>query len=707
MKILSMTATFGKLEHETLTLKPGLNVIHAPNEWGKSTWCAFLMAMLYGVDTRGKSTKSALADKERFSPWSGRPMSGRINLIWKGQDITIERTTVGRIPLGQFHAYETSTGLPVAELNASNCGQQLLGVEQSVFRRTGFIRLNDLPVTQDEALRRRLNELVTTGDESGDGGRLEAGLRDLKNRCRLNRRTGLLPQAQQRRDEIQAALEELNTLSAQQAVLTKKIQENEALQAQLANHTVALEYAQAQQDQRRVEEAAAALQEAQSALDTLNSRCHEIAPEAELLEEIQKLEVLQQELIQVNSDLKRLPSEPLAPEIPAPFRFVHHGDIVSMVQKDSRAMKRARSNLYMIPLCLGAMLFLSGSILLQTNQGLSFMLLSIGLALSALGILCSLGQRSIRVSLTKKYSSGKTSQWQDTANQYIQQYTRYRDALLAYRQYAAGLNARQEALHQEYDTLCADTPLDEQLSQLQQKLRLLNAQDTAMKNVQASQAQYETIQAMARPAPAPAQPDMLTYSQEETRQLLLNAQQEHRHLVNRAGIYAGRMEALGSPVALHTELDSLNRQIQRLEDTYSALCIAQQTLAEASAHLQRRFAPRITRRAQKLFSEMTEGRYDRLKLGEDFGLEAAARQEDTLREVLWHSDGTVDQLYLSLRLAVAEELTPDAPLILDDIFVRFDDHRLCAAMGILTKLAENRQIILFTCQKREEEFIQA
>ena len=52
MKIYSMTATFGKLEHATLTLKPGLNVIHAPNEWGKSTWCAFIAAMLYGIDTR-------------------------------------------------------------------------------------------------------------------------------------------------------------------------------------------------------------------------------------------------------------------------------------------------------------------------------------------------------------------------------------------------------------------------------------------------------------------------------------------------------------------------------------------------------------------------------------------------------------------------------------------------------------------------------
>ena len=49
MKIKTMTATFGKLQRERLTLEPGLNVITAPNEGGKSTWCAFLKAMFYGI----------------------------------------------------------------------------------------------------------------------------------------------------------------------------------------------------------------------------------------------------------------------------------------------------------------------------------------------------------------------------------------------------------------------------------------------------------------------------------------------------------------------------------------------------------------------------------------------------------------------------------------------------------------------------------
>lgn len=152
-----MTATYGKLDHQTLTLEPGMNMIQAPNEWGKSTWCSFLVAMLYGLETRAKSTKISLADKERYAPWSGNPMAGRIDLNWNGRDITIERKTRGRIPLGQFSAYETASGLPVPELTAANCGETLLGVERSVFLRSGFIRFSDLSVTQDETLRRRLN----------------------------------------------------------------------------------------------------------------------------------------------------------------------------------------------------------------------------------------------------------------------------------------------------------------------------------------------------------------------------------------------------------------------------------------------------------------------------------------------------------------------------------------------------------------------
>jgi uncharacterized protein YhaN len=158
---------------------------------------------------------------------------------------------------------------------------------------------------------------------------------------------------------------------------------------------------------------------------------------------------------------------------------------------------------------------------------------------------------------------------------------------------------------------------------------------------------------------------------------------------------------LGHETTLRTQLKAVNKKIAQLEDIYAALELAQNALFTATTQLQRRFAPRISKRAQALFAKLTSGRYQQLTLSQDLSVNARTEAEDTLRASQWRSDGTVDQLYLALRLAVAEELTPDAPLVLDDALVRFDDKRLTLAMDILKEAAEEKQVILFTCQGRE------
>ena len=198
-------------------------------------------------------------------------------------------------------------------------------------------------------------------------------------------------------------------------------------------------------------------------------------------------------------------------------------------------------------------------------------------------------------------------------------------------------------------------------------------------------------------------PDRLTQSEAETARLMTDCAVEQQKMQNRLGQYQGRMELLGNRDNAQKQLDQINARIARLEETYGALVIAQETLAAARAELQRRFAPRITKRAQALLSRMTDGRYHSITMRDDFSLQAGAGQEETLYDALWRSDGTMDQLYLALRLAVAEELTPGAPLVLDDALVRFDDTRMRAAVSILRELAQNRQVILFTCQGRENE----
>ena len=80
MKINRMTATFGRLDNDTMEFHDGLNVIVRPNESGKSTWCSFIRAMLYGVTTSDRPRKGYIPDRIKYKPWSGKPMQGTMEL---------------------------------------------------------------------------------------------------------------------------------------------------------------------------------------------------------------------------------------------------------------------------------------------------------------------------------------------------------------------------------------------------------------------------------------------------------------------------------------------------------------------------------------------------------------------------------------------------------------------------------------------------
>ena len=150
-----------------------------------------------------------------------------------------------------------------------------------MFRRAGFIRFSDLPVTQDEALRRRLNALVTTGDDSGAADRLAASLKDLKNRCRYNR-TGLLPQAEAQRDAIEEKLTELETLNTQCQKLKMRIDEVKDWLRQLYNHQQALAYAKMEAGLNQIAQAREATEETEQTLRALEAACASLPPPAEV-----------------------------------------------------------------------------------------------------------------------------------------------------------------------------------------------------------------------------------------------------------------------------------------------------------------------------------------------------------------------------------------------------------------------------------------
>ena len=194
MIIKRMTASFGCLDGKTLELKPGLNVIAAPNESGKSTWCAFIRAMLYGVDSSERARSGHLPDKLKYAPWSGAPMAGEMDISHAGRDITLRRSTkAANAPMREFSAVYTGTEERVPGLDGASAGEALTGATREVFRRSAFIGQGESAISGSAELEKRIVSVVSTGEEEGASwSEADAQLREWQRKRKYNRR-GAIP----------------------------------------------------------------------------------------------------------------------------------------------------------------------------------------------------------------------------------------------------------------------------------------------------------------------------------------------------------------------------------------------------------------------------------------------------------------------------------------------------------------------------------
>lgn len=706
MKILSATATFGKLSRQTLTFQEGLNIIQAPNEWGKSTWCAFLMAMLYGIDTRSQTKTGFLADKEHYKPWSGEPMSGSMEILWNGRKITIQRQNKRVTPLGEVKAFEMETGVPVPELCVPAPGQVLLGVERSVFERAGFLRLSEMPIKEDESLRRRLNELVTTGDESGASDALQEKLNKLKNKCKHNK-TGLIPEAEAELKKVTDKLEQLGSLQYQISSIKSQQEAFTEKERRLENHKQALRYNEQKQYADKLTSAQMNRDRAEQAVSQAEAECQALPSQENIRQNLSRAHQLRDIRDNLHTKSQLLPPLPPVPEAPEVFRGKDPNAVVGDAKLDAKVLQQLKNDLNKpVPYIIGGVLAAIGVIMLVISQIIpagAFLLLSV--ICFILGVNKQKKLRQQIADLINKYRNIPEDGWEQEAERYAANQEGYNKALAQRQALMEDLNRQLEENGQaissitqgqslfQYEELCRT-----QLQSYDRLTNVRNALQQAREVLQALSGAGEEVQ-------PPAFTDTLTLTREETEAALAETAGEKHRLQHRLGQCQGQMDALGKEEALRAQKQQLTDRIAVLEKYQRALNLALDTLTEATLELQRRFAPRISGRAKDMFSRMTDGRYQRLILKPDLSVDSGAENEIGEQGTLWRSDGTVDQVYLALRMAVAEELTPNAPLILDDALVRFDDVRLAETLRILQEMAREKQIILFTCQSREQDIL--
>lgn len=746
MKIIEMTATFGCLNKATLRPGEGFTLVEASNESGKSTWCAFLRAMLYGFPTRDRTKEGYLAEKTRYQPWSGAAMEGTLTLEWKGRSITLYRGPKGNTPWGTFSATYTATGEVVPGLMGETCGEALLGVSREVFERTAFVSQGEVALSPSADLEKRAAALASSGEEEVSFSQVERRLKDWLNRRRSNARNGLIPQ-------IEGKLAQINETVDRQSDLLRRRQEavqaQEALTARRDELKAKLEALQAQQDSLLSHRRA----KAQEEYDGLLAKVEQLEKTTQALPDAETLRNAQGDLSYLNTltaNLRQADKEaPLAlsqarqaeEEADSDLYFGNLDPHFAAVQaqKDRDVAIKLGKKLP-IPLFtfLGGLMgliliyILPQDILYELGRSLGFysgctmttdwlfplFILPCAVIVTIIPFLRNRNNKKKLSALLTRYDAQAPEDILARAADYNK---KVETAQELRRKYEAVESDRAKFLAQK-DELTAQllalvhpfepnvTTVDGVSAAISRTLQQGEACRIAENELKAAQKLLSALPAprstssqplpMA-PVPGGEDPEALARELREAEESLSQAQRLSSQLY-------GQLQAMGDPSRWEGEKAALTQELERRQGEYDSLAIALDALKAADSQLQERFSPAINQRAGMYLARLTGGKYDKAALTRQF--QAAAREagETALRQDLTLSGGAAQQLYLAARLAMCDLALPQAepcPILLDDVLDAFDDDRAKLALDCLLETAQARQVLLFTCHSREKEML--
>lgn len=633
MMIKKLDATFGKLEGESLELHDGLNVISAPNESGKSTWCAFVRAMLYGVDSSERQKAGFLPDKMRFAPWSGSAMQGSMQLESGGRDITITRTTkTASAPMREFSAVYTGTSVPIEGLNGNNAGEMLTGVSRDVFHRSAFVEQGKVAVTHSAELEKRISTIVSSGDEDCSFTEADGRLRQWQRKRRFNRH-GRLPELEDELSHKKQLLAELSDAAQNRenmaAELERAKQECERIEAEVI-------------ESRKVvrKEALSSLQGVRNEVNAATER-HDKAAERR------------------DSCRAALCACAIGERKPEEAKAEVKTDLENSMKLKERSERKSSPVLAIILMILCGALVAAG-FLLPDLMIHAFVAAAAALAAGVALFIRASRRKTEKYEAAKqrrkilaKYKAESEDDIAASIDEYLELYKNYAEAQRAEKESAEALavvRRRQEQAESKTLTQLDFTGGDNQAAQLSRRL---------------TEARAKCSRISAQMA-------------------------EH----------SGRLAAMGDPLVLGSEISRMEAEYAEISAEYDAIALAIDTMRKADEDIQSRFSPALGKLAAEYMQFVTDGKYDGVMLDRDFSATVHEAGGNVPRNAEYLSAGTLDLMYLAVRLAVCSLALPESancPLIIDDALVNFDADRRRQAMALLEKIAQERQVILFAC----------
>lgn len=677
---------FGKFHNVDVELTPGINVIYGKNEAGKSTLHAFVKGMLFGIEKlRGRAGKEDLYVK--YQPWdTPGAYQGSMVLTVDGEDYRIIRSFYKKERSIKIIKESTGRELTDAELGV---GAIIPKLTESIYRNT--ISIEQLRAKTEYELAEELKNYITNlsmskSKEVDVNGAIQY-LLEKKKRLEKQLPDEQIAELSSELKELQDTLKTIDVLSGELTELQKRATFLENKQKEYNRSTnqermkkVAY-YPAILEKFKRFMEMKQAAKDMEDKVEGLGEKTKKQASELDSSSTIEahlkELGELRQKKQEFEEELK-----------------VKRQEIEPLLKQGSKSGRVIGAIIVMLGLAISSIPIPFMTIVMRCIIGIAFLVAGIS--------------KYIMTATKEEKNKQKLEDIKkECERQIFSLHSRRHDILLNHRV------SNESQLMAKYNDVLKN--------EMEREQAILRKEEyhTAAKQYheKADELEYEIIDYMkcfvGSPEATKECMQELWQEIEEFKEDIIGemSANEEEHTTIRT-----QMERIRWTLEANTECEVKleEKQIEydescelreALLEEIEAISLSIQTLKELSTDIHDSFGSTLNQMLSEIVSSISQGEYSSIVVDEKLNVSVLHRGQYVALDRL--SAGTMDQIFLALRLSVASLLFPEEnmPILLDDTFALYDDERTKAALKLLAE-ETNRQVIIFTCHRREKELLE-
>lgn len=677
---------FGKFHNVDVELTPGINVIYGKNEAGKSTLHAFVKGMLFGIEKlRGRAGKEDLYVK--YQPWdTPGAYQGSMVLRVDGEDYRIIRSFYKKERSIKIIKESTGRELTDAELGV---GAIIPKLTESIYRNT--ISIEQLRAKTEYELAEELKNYITNlsmskSKEVDVNGAIQY-LLEKKKRLEKQLPDEQIAELSSELKELQDTLKTIDVLSGELTELQKRATFLENKQKEYNRSTnqermkkVAY-YPAILEKFKRFMEMKQAAKDMEDKVEGLGEKTKKQASELDSSSTIEahlkELGELRQKKQEFEEELK-----------------VKRQEIEPLLKQGSKSGRVIGAIIVMLGLAISSIPIPFMTIVMRCIIGIAFLVAGIS--------------KYIMTATKEEKNKQKLEDIKkECERQIFSLHSRRHDILLNHRV------SNESQLMAKYNDVLKN--------EMEREQAILRKEEyhTAAKQYheKADELEYEIIDYMKCfvGSPEATQECMQELWQEieEFKEDIIGEmsanEEEHTSIRTQMERIRWTLEAnTECEVKLEEkqmEYDESCELREALLEEIEAISLSIQTLKELSTDIHDSFGSTLNQMLSEIVSSISQGEYSSIVVDEKLNVSVLHRGQYVTLDRL--SAGTMDQIFLALRLSVASLLFPEEnmPILLDDSFALYDDERTKAALRLLAE-ETNRQVIIFTCHRREKELLE-